>query len=379
MESSFQEEFKKTWLTSLIGIGLLCAGTFVLAWNEGRAVHHAHSLDEAYENVIPLNVYEPLQPEYDGRLVHIAGPLLIDEPLTEPDYGVSIQAVKLKRRVQMFQWIEEKSGLNFNSVHDEYDRSDAEYHYFTEWRDKLVDSNSFYIRHGHHNPTTMPLKTHVYVSPLVRVGQLYLGSEIKNKFTDYAEMTSDERPERRDIKLHLGIYYHCDDVWNAEVGDIRVQFYYAGHNGEPVSVIALQKDGTLVPYETSRKHQLGLVRHGILTVKQMFDAEHSDAKLETWKFRAVGLFALYASSLCLARLLAVLCLKWPRLKQVYSGDIGAASCMGLAFSVALFVVSLSWLAHRPMIGLGLLTASFSPFIYCLLSIFNPNVNAHHNR
>lgn len=81
----------------------------------------------------------------------------------------------------------------------------------------------------------MPLKTHTYISPFVRVGHLALGHEIKEKFTDYVEVTSDERPERKDIKLHMGIYYHCDDVWNPEVGDIRVQFYYAGLNGESVS------------------------------------------------------------------------------------------------------------------------------------------------
>lgn len=80
----------------------------------------------------------------------------------------------------------------------------------------------------------MPLKTHTYISPFVRVGQLSLGTEVKEKFVDYVEVTSDERPERRDIKLHMGIYYHCNDVWNPEVGDIRVQFYYAGLTGEPV-------------------------------------------------------------------------------------------------------------------------------------------------
>lgn len=29
---------------------------------------------------------------------------------------------------------------------------DGDYFYVTEWRDKLVDSRSFYIRHGHENP-----------------------------------------------------------------------------------------------------------------------------------------------------------------------------------------------------------------------------------
>lgn len=78
------------------------------------------------------------------------------------------------------------------------------------------------------------MKTHVYVSQIVKVGQMTIGDVLKQKFMDYVEVTSDERPERRDIKLHLGIYYHCEDVWNPKVGDIRVQFYYAGLAGELV-------------------------------------------------------------------------------------------------------------------------------------------------
>lgn len=79
------------------------------------------------------------------------------------------------------------------------------------------------------------MKTHIYVSQNVRVGHITIGEHLKQKFSDYVEVTSDERPERKDIKLHLGIYYHCDDVWNPKVGDIRVQFYYSGLAGELVS------------------------------------------------------------------------------------------------------------------------------------------------
>ncbi|CAH1102658.1 unnamed protein product [Psylliodes chrysocephalus] len=304
---SLSEEFERTWVTCLIGIGLLGFGCWLLTWNEGRAVHHAHSLDETYQNAVILNLYDLPLDSQNGKVVHVTGNLLIDEPLTESEYGVAIQAVKLKRRVQMYQWVEERSPRTddddtnagtFNSISD--------YYYVTEWRDKLVDSTNFYIRHGHENPREIPLKSVTYVAPVVKLGHLELGEEIKEKFDEFVEITSDERPERKDVKLHMGIYYHCDDIWNPEVGDMRVQFYYAGGTGEAVTIIAKQDNDALVPYETTGGHSIALLRQGNLNINQMFSAEHFDARLETWKFRGIGVFILYASSVCLSRILKIM-------------------------------------------------------------------------
>lgn len=63
----------------------------------------------------------------------------------------------------------------------------------------------------------------------------------------------------------------------------------------------------MVPYRTSKGHEIALLREEILTVNQIFDVEHSDARWETWKLRAAGVFILYASSVCLKKLLHILC------------------------------------------------------------------------
>ncbi|XP_023027107.1 transmembrane protein 43 [Leptinotarsa decemlineata] len=371
------DEFQRSWVTSVIGISLFFFGVWLLTWNEGRAVHHAHSLDETYNNAIILSPYDQLDNNNDGKVVHISGNLKIDEPLTEFDYGISIQAVKLKRRVQMYQWVEERTPRDDDETIGGAQYSINDYYYITEWRDRLVDSSSFYVRHGHENPRDIPLKTITYLASDVRLGQLQVGNDIIEKFNDFIEVTSDERPERRDVKLHMGIYYHCDDIWNPQVGDIRVQFYYAGASGEAVTIIAKQENGVLVPYESSKGHKIALLRHGNLNINQMFSAEHFDARLETWKLRGLGVFILYASAVCLAKLLRILFFQMPVLDCFITGDPMSLGNVLLAISVSLVVIATAWILYRPMLGAGLLLAAVSPLLYTV-GVYDVVHNGHIN-
>ena len=67
-----------------------------------------------------------------------------------------------------------------------------------------------------------------------KIGGFLLGKELKAKFEEFTQFTSDERPSDPGIKMHAGLYFHAKDVWESEVGDIRVQFSYAGRDGEQV-------------------------------------------------------------------------------------------------------------------------------------------------
>ena len=136
---------------------------------------------------------------------------------------------------------EHKFGETVASVQTE----ERTYYYTMEWKDKLIDSRSFYIRTGHHNPKAFPIESRIQIADHVHIGHIELGSSIKDKFTQFIELTADSRPEDPSVKLHSGLYYHCMDMWNPELGDIRIQFSFAGLEGEMVmsdiSVILLHK------------------------------------------------------------------------------------------------------------------------------------------
>lgn len=190
------------------------------------------ALEEAMNEAISVKYDKPTQKSYDGRIIHVTGPIHVNEPLTETDYNIQVQAVKLKRRVQMYQWVEETIENKFGETVASVQTEDRSYYYTMEWRDELIDSRSFYIRSGHHNPTRFPIESKTYVADHVHIGDYELGAEIKNKITNFLDVTSDTRPEDPSVKLHSGLYYHCNDVWNPEIGDIRIQFQFAGLEDE---------------------------------------------------------------------------------------------------------------------------------------------------
>lgn len=116
-------------------------------------------------------------------------------------------------------------------------QTDRNYYYIRDWFDRLINSNSFYFPNGHENPDSFPLESKTHTADAVYIGQYELGTEVKDKFEKYTELTSDTRPDDINIKLHYGYYYHTQDVFHPQVGDIRVHFTVAGMEGSTVNAM----------------------------------------------------------------------------------------------------------------------------------------------
>src|SRR4051794_22896985 len=91
----------------LVGVLLFVVSFPLLFWNEGRAVRTDKSLTEGMGKVVTTSS-ERVDSALEAKLVHTTGTADTTETLHDPDFGVSVGAIKLAREAEMFQWEETK-------------------------------------------------------------------------------------------------------------------------------------------------------------------------------------------------------------------------------------------------------------------------------
>ena len=88
------------------GFLLFFAATALLWWNEGRFVKEEKALNEAEGVTEELSTINRIDPEMDGQLVYATGMTTTEDSLSDAKFGVGAKAVKLKRSVEYYQWVE---------------------------------------------------------------------------------------------------------------------------------------------------------------------------------------------------------------------------------------------------------------------------------
>lgn len=369
-EPGFLERLSATAGGMVVGVAVFVLSFYVLFTNEGRALRTASSLDEGLSLVVSLHPDASLADHNNNRLVHLSAPLRTSQPLHDPNYRVAVQAVKLKRQVEMYQWVEYHDSKDV--VEDGETKTETTYTYNTEWKSEIINSRNFDKEIGHINPSAMAVESVTVVAPDVRLGPFSLSKGLVEQIDNFQTLRLKGLPlpdTHSFLTIDEDYFYHTQHPRRPEVGDVRVSFSYAGLSGDgtypgpaqTVSVVAMQRGENLVAFKTRAGDSLEILYLEELSAQEVFEKEQQHNSLLTWALRAGGWALMFLGISLTTRILHTLVDWVPLLRELVSLGLKLfALCVSC--SLSLLTIAAGWIFYRPLVAVALVAAALVPVL-----------------
>jgi hypothetical protein len=372
-DNSFTEVSTESWFGRIGGAfkGILIGGvmfllSFIILWvNEGRAVKTRKSLEEGESRVVAVSC-EKVDPANDGKLVHMTGEAATGEVLRDPVFGVEAQAVKLKRTVEMFQWVEHQEKTSKKKLGGKKETT-TKYTYSKEWSGKPISSGSFKKPENHENPGEFPYTANEVSAKKVTLGAFVLSPGLIGQMRDFVplDVAKDTPvPEGIDgkVKVSGGGFYIGKKPSDPKVGDVRVKFMVVKPG--TLSVIAQQTGDTFQPAPTKAGNPIEMLSAGRLSAVEMFQKAQEANKMMTWLLRLVGFLVMGFGLSLVFRPLSVIADVVPFIGSVVGAGTGFVAFL-IAAGLSLVTIALAWLAYRPVFA-GILFAVVAALVVLLV-------------
>ena len=361
---SFTEISSQSWFSRigdsikgiLFGLILFIGAFPFIFWNEGRAIDTEKGLEEGAAAVLSVGTAS-IDAANEGKLVHFNGNAETDEVLTDADFGVEANAIKLTRTVEMYQWREDSKSETVKKLGGGTETKTT-YTYIQVWSGSAFNSSDFKHPEGHENPATMPYVSTDYVAKDVTVGAYELPGRLISGLSGYHTITPTlDKKNLPTYSLH-GDQIFSNDPASPRVGDLRIGFSVVDPG--PVSVIGKQLKQTVEPYYTKTGTSIELIASGTLSAENMFKAELASNNLITWLLRLGCFFMMYAGLALILRPLSVLGDVVPFIGSLVGMGTGLVAGL-LAFSLTVITIAIAWFAVRPILSVILIAARAAGF------------------
>jgi hypothetical protein len=372
----FREVTSQSWFSRignsikgiLVGLIFFIAAFPLLFWNEGRSVKRVKALEEGISAVVSVSS-EKVDPGNEGKLVHLSGKAVTDETLTDSQFGISANALKLRRVAEMYQWKEETRSETRNKTGGGTETVTT-YTYDKTWSEGVIDSSSFKQSAGHENPGSMPFQSEELQSSRITLGAFTLSSSLAEMISGYRALPVNDMatlPEtaRNSFKLVSGVLYASENPTMPKIGDVRVSFMVV----DPceVSVVSRQVRETFEPYTTSNGGTIELLEKGVMSAQLMFAAAQKRNILLTWLLRAAGFFLMFIGLGMIFKPLSVLADVLPIAGRIVGAGTGLiAFLVSLALSAG--TIAVAWLFYRPALGITLLVIAAGAIVLAVKKI-----------
>ncbi len=342
----------------LLGLVMFIVAFPLLIWNEGRAVKDFRSIAEGEGAVVSISA-DRLDPAHDGQLVHFSATARAGSALSDPELPVSFDdALRLQRRVEMFQWTEHEEVRTTTKVGGTETR-ETTYTYARDWQEGRVDSARFRHPEGHENPPAR-FDALTRTARDVTAGAFRLPERLVGELDGFQEIDGPieaaELPPGVEVR-GAGFYYSHAAATGVQgssaIGDQRISISTVP--SQTVSVVGRQAGGTIEPYRTSNGRTLHLIQAGHLSAADMFSVARDEASLMTWSMRGTGLVMMALGLGLLMRPLSVLASVIPPLEGLVGSATGMVA-VAVALPLALTTIAVAWFAYRPILAAALIAA-----------------------
>lgn len=350
----------------------------LLFWNEGRAVKRAKALETGAGAVVSVQA-DKVDPANEGKLVHVTAKADTKDVLTDPLFKISSTAIRLERRVEMYQWKQNESSKTEKQLGGGTKKTTV-YTYEKVWSDKPVNS-AYFKEAGHENPG-FPFESEKLRANHVTLGDFLLNDSLVDRLGDSRKL-----PVPADYKLPAALsgksdaaYVHvsrkssapsqvsqeqpADNAGDAAltepaIGDLRISWYAVVPH--EVSIVARQTGKTFSAYPVGSESIL-LIADSVQSAEAMFQSAQSANSAMTWFLRIAGLVMMYVGLSCVLRPLSVLMDVIPFLGDLIGAGISLISFL-IALPCTLVTIAVAWIYYRPLLGIGLLVVAAALIVF----------------
>lgn len=353
---SWWSRIKDAFIGILIGIGLIIGAIALIFWNERHSLHTAQSLEQAHKVLISVP-NSPINNQNNLKVVYLSGLATTSDKLEDSTLGVTVNAINLNRKVEMYQW-QEKTETKTESQMGGSEKQTKTYTYNMTWSSSLINSSNFKNPAGHQNPDNMPIQSLQQYAKTVTLGDFTLPEELVRQINvsepvDLSNVNKETLKSQynKPVNLVNNQLYLGQDPQNPQPGDIRINLTAA--YPQIVSIIAQQTGKTLQAYLAPAGESVFLLSTGQQSADQMIEQAQSQNKMMAWILRLVSLLMLIGGFSLILNPLVVLADVLPFLGNIVGFGTGFISFI-CGLGIWIIATAIAWFATRPLVSIGLI-------------------------
>lgn len=346
----------KALLGVFVGLAMIIGSFILVFWNEGHGLRTAQSLRQA-EKILVVVPNTPIKSENNLKVIYFSGMATTKEVLKDTKLGLALNAIKLNRQVEMYQWRENVETHTEKQVGGS-EREVKTYTYEPVWSAEMINSTDFKDGVGHQNPRAMLIESTSLQAKKVKVGDFTLPANLITAISatepvDLNDVNLDKLQKKyhRPFQILNNDLYVGSDPANPQIGDLRIMLTKV--MSQDVSVIAQQNQKTLQPYLAPAGQEVALLVTCIQSPEQMMRDAQAENRLMMWIWRGVSLLLMMVGIALVLNPLVVLADVVPFIGTIVGFGTGLLAFVSglLLWSVA---TALAWFVVRPLWALGLM-------------------------